>query len=112
MQILKNNKILVQNARFINPVKGLMFSRKLKNNQAVVLDVKNYSGAIHMLFVFFSIDVVWLDENYKVIDIKKNVKPFNLYVEPKSKPRYIIESNPNSFDFKIGDKLTFNQKKD
>lgn len=112
MKILKNEKVLVQNAKFVSASKGLMFSKKLKDNQAVVLDVKNYSGAIHMWFVFFSIDVIWVDENLKVIDIKHNVKPFTFYLKPKSKPRYIIELNSGSSSFKLGDIVKFGQKKD
>nr|MBA4405030.1 hypothetical protein [Nanoarchaeum sp.] len=107
MKILKNNKVLVQNAKFVNPGKGLMFSKKLKANQAVVLDVRKYSGAIHMWFVFFSIDVIWLDEKFKVIDVKHNVKPFTCYLKPKSKPRYVIELNSGSFNFEVGDIIKF-----
>ena len=103
MKILKNNKVLVQNAKFVSASKGLMFSKKLKDNQAVVLDVKNYSDVIlHMWFVFFSIDVVWVDEKLKVIDLKHNVKPFTFYLKPKSKPRYIIELNSGNSVFKLG----------
>jgi uncharacterized membrane protein (UPF0127 family) len=43
-----------------------------------------------MLFVFYSINVLFLDSNKKVIDIKKRLRPFTFY-SPKKKAKYIIE---------------------
>ena len=43
-----------------------------------------------MFFVFYKIDVLYLDENKKVIEIKKNFKPFSSYT-PKNKAKYVIE---------------------
>lgn len=107
MKILRKKEILFSKAKFVNPSKGLMFCKKLKNNEAVVLDVKNYSGAIHMWFVFFSINVVWLNESFEVIDFKKNIKPFTVYVKPRIRPRYIIEYTNSNLSFERGDKLLF-----
>ena len=61
-----------------------------------------------MFFVFFPIDVLFLDEDKKVVEIKKKFEPFTLY-NPKNKAKYVIElpqgavKNTNT---KIGDKVS------
>mgnify|MGYP001606223245 FL=1 len=82
-----------------------MFSRRLKNNECLIL---NNSSSIHMLFVFQSIDVVWLDKNKKVIDKKENVKPFNFLIKPRIKSCYVIELPLRKAKlFKLGNKVDF-----
>jgi uncharacterized protein len=66
---------------------GLMFSKKKK---LVFIFNKEKILSIHNIFVFFSIDVLFLDSNMKVVEIKRNFKPFSFYV-PKAKAKYIIE---------------------
>ncbi len=64
---------------------------------------------LHMLFVFFPIDVLFLDKNKKVAEIKENFKPFSFY-NPKNKARYIIELPFNTIKnsgTKSGDKISF-----
>ncbi len=43
-----------------------------------------------MCFVFFPIDVIYLDKNKKVIEMKQNFKPWTFY-NPRKKSKYIIE---------------------
>ncbi len=82
-----------------------MFSRKLKDKECLILE---NASDIHMLFVFQSIDVVWLDKNKKVIDIKENVKPFTSLIRPKIKAYYVIElSLKKAKLFKLGNKVDF-----
>ena len=45
---------------------------------------------IHMFFVFFPIDVVWLDKKKRVIYSKRKLLPFSLTNIDKSS-KYIIE---------------------
>ncbi|MFH1210115.1 MAG: DUF192 domain-containing protein [archaeon] len=66
---------------------------------------------IHMFFVFFPIDVVWLNKNKKVVDIRRNVKPFILWIKPKNKAKYIIELPKGvSKHIKIGNKIEIKRK--
>jgi len=66
-----------------------MFSRK--KNLVFVLDKESRINAtIHMFFVFFSIDVYWLDKNKNIVDYRKNIKPFTIAI-PKKKAKYIVE---------------------
>jgi len=43
-----------------------------------------------MCFVFFPIDVAFLDSKQRVVEIKENFRPFTLY-NPKRKAKYVIE---------------------
>ena len=93
---------------------GLMFSRKLQENESVLLDISRESrlgASVHMLFVFFPIDVVWLDNEMKVVDIAKNLLPFTPFRMPRRKARYILEMTSGSTEEKeirIGDLMKLN----
>ena len=64
-----------------------------------------------MLFVFFPIDVIWLDSKRVVVDKRENIKPFTLLIKPRKSAKYIIEMPyGSSKNIKIKDKLEFNYK--
>lgn len=67
---------------------GLMFSIKPKT--LVFFFDKEQICPLHMFFVFYPIDVLFLNEKMVVVDQKENFKPFTLYM-PKKKSKYIIE---------------------
>ena len=78
---------------FWKKFRGLMFSKP--KNLIFVLNRETRFGAIvHMFFVFYSIDIYWLDKNKKVIDKRINFKPFRIAV-PKSKAKYVVELKRN-----------------
>ena len=54
-----------------------MFSRKI-DKPLIFLFSKEKRVSIHMFFVFFPIDVIYLNKNKEVIYIKENAKPFTL----------------------------------
>ena len=65
--------------------------------------------SLHMFFVFFPIDILYLDKNKIVVEKKENFRPFTMYT-PKNKAQYVIELPENSIkEIKIGDCLTFDQ---
>ena len=80
---------------------GLMFSRK--KNLLFVLG-KEQRVPLHNFFVFYPINLVFLDKNKKVIEIKKNFKPFTLYTS-KKKASYLLET-PFEVEFKVGDNFS------
>lgn len=58
----------------------------------------------------FPIDVIWLDENYRVVNIIQNVQPdsFPKIFEPSKSAKYILEVNAGFArrnDIKAGDDL-------
>lgn len=92
---------------FLSRLKGLMFTRKLEDDEALVLVSKEeslISSSIHTLFVFYPINVLWLDKNFNVVDKRLNIKPFTLSIIPKKAAKYIIEFNGNKA-IDLNDKL-------
>jgi len=85
--------------------RGLMFSGK-KDLLFVFPSERKIS--LHMFFVFFAIDVYVLDNDKKVVEIRKNFKPFCFY-NSKKKGRYVLEiaKQRGKVRFAVGDKLEF-----
>ena len=81
---------------------GLMF--KPKTNLLMILPEET-KACLHMFFVFYPIDVLVLDKNKKIVQIKRNFEPFTFWNSDK-KGRYIIELAFSS-EYKEGDKLEF-----
>lgn len=93
----------------LGTIKGLMFSKKLKSSHSVLLKFpKEKIYPIHMLFVFFPIDAVWINSKHQIVHIKRNIKPFTPHINPKTKANYILETNKNATkNLKLKHKLTF-----
>ncbi len=82
---------------------GLMFSKK----KTIVLEFKKEKIIpLHMLFVFYPIDVLFLNKNKEIVEIKTNLKPFAFYT-PKNKAKYIVEMPKSEKKFKIGNLCQF-----
>ena len=68
---------------------GLMLSKE----QDIALIFKFHKEkviSLHMLFVFYPIDVLFLNKNKIVVDKKENFKPFTFY-KSRKKSMYAIE---------------------
>lgn len=86
---------------------GLMFSKKISPLVFVFNEEKIIP--LHMFFVFYPIDVLFLNKKKVVVEIKKNFKPFSFYT-PKKRSMYIIElpqGTINKTKTEIGDKISF-----
>jgi len=101
------NKILAKKVYFCKGILsksiGLMFSKK---KSLVFVNEKEKLVPLHMCFVFYPIDVLFLDKEKKVIEIKKNFKPFTFF-NPKHKAKYVIELPYGFKGSKVGDKIEF-----
>lgn len=102
--IAKNAK-LCKNA--FSKFLGLMFS---KGEKALIFTFeKEKINPLHMIFVFHPIDILFLNKNKIIIEIKKNFAPFSFY-NPKNKAKYIIELPKNSVKStrsELGDQIEF-----
>ena len=87
---------------------GLMFSQN--KNKTLIFRFKNERFVdLHMFFVFYPIDVLFVDKNKIVVDKKENFKPFRFY-KSKKKAMYAIELKEGIIKetkTKIGDKIEF-----
>jgi len=76
-----------------------------------IFDNESLHG-IWMKDMNFAIDILWIDEGYKVVDIKKDAKPES-YPEvfiPEVPSKYVLEVNAGFLeenDIEIGDKIIF-----
>lgn len=86
---------------YISRLRGLMLSPRrdlvFKFNKPGVK-----AASIHMMFMTYPIDLVWTDEEMKVVDVKWGVKPFNPFkpstwriYAPKKPAAYLIELGLN-----------------
>ncbi len=115
MKIKYNNKILADKIKYctntFSRTKGLRFSKPLKEKQALILVAEKESiteTMIDMLFVFFPIDVLWLDKNKRVVDMRRSVKPFTFLIMPKRPAKYVVELKEGmANNINLGDELKF-----
>ena len=109
---LTKHVVISKNVKFCNSIFskaiGLMFSRK-SDKSSVFTFKKEKIVPLHMLFVFYSIDVLFLNQDKKIVEMKENFRPFSFYT-PKSRAMYVIEMPENSirrFKISLNDKLEF-----
>ena len=69
---LKEIEILIADS-FFSRFAGLMFRKKLPAATGLFLAPCN---SVHMCFMRFAIDVVYLDKEFNIIKVEKNLKPW------------------------------------
>lgn len=87
---------------------GLMFSKK-QDNALIFKFNKGHKISLHMLFVFYPIDVLFLDKDKIVVDKKENFRPFT-FCKSGKKAMYAIElvdGGIKKTGTRIGDKIEF-----
>ncbi len=77
---------------FLSRAKGLMLARKPRTLVITAPDQSIESTSIHMWFMLFPIDVIWLDSRLKVVDTFKSAKPWSLRIfRPELSAKYVVE---------------------
>ena len=71
--------------------RGLMFKRAEANKVYLFQFQKKRSGSFHMFFVPKAIDIVFLDDGWVVVDLKKGFKPWTIY-KPKREYSRVLEA--------------------
>lgn len=76
---LRNNAVLADKAQradtFLKRLVGLLNRKSLDEGEALILQPSN---CIHMFFMRFSIDVLFLDKNDKIVVMLSSFRPFSL----------------------------------
>jgi uncharacterized membrane protein (UPF0127 family) len=97
---------------FLCRLRGLTFRRRLRDDEGLLLVGRreNYADtAIHMLFVFFSIAVVWLDKSGRVVDVRL-AHPFRPLYISRAPARDILEGPPVLLErVQIGERLVIRE---
>lgn len=91
--------------------KGLSNTESLAKDGGMlfIFDDPDYYG-IWMKDMNYPIDIIWVDENFEVVDFQENASPDsypNSFI-PKSEAQYILEVNSGlieSRDIQLGDRL-------
>jgi uncharacterized protein len=99
---------------FFGRFRGLMLSRRM---DVVLATAKEgvLESTIHMMYMLYPIDVIWADKDMKVVDVKKDVPPFNplrprtwAMHKPAAPAKYVIEIAMGDVGAtERGDKLEF-----
>jgi uncharacterized protein len=110
----ESGRILLDRARwclsFGSKLRGFTFRRRLPPGDGLVLvetSDSRLSTAIHMLFVFFDLGVIWVNNAGQVVDVRV-ARPWRLAYVPRAPARYVIESDPAIVEtIRIGDHIRF-----
>ena len=87
---------------FFKRFKGLMGK---KNFDYIMVFTNLTDSSIHTMFMRFEIDIYFVDKNGVIFD-KVTLRPWK-FNKPKKQAKYIIETEKNKLNLKIGDKLDF-----
>ena len=81
MKIINSTKqtILSENAQMADTpfsrIKGLLGRAALERGEALVI---THCRSIHMFFMKFAIDAIFVDRKHRVVGIVENIKPFRM----------------------------------
>lgn len=97
---------------FFCHLKGLMLTPHLDDDQGLLFVTGSESkvnSTIHMFFMLFSIAVIWMDKDGRVVD-KQLAKPWRPAYVPRLPAQYYLEANTTVFDrVNVGDRLRFDE---
>ena len=95
MPLYLEGKVIVKKLKFaknfFERLIGLMFKKNV--DYALIFYLQKESrinAAIHTMFMFMQIDVLFLNDKKRIVDIKQKMKPWSFYI-PKRKAKYIVE---------------------
>jgi len=121
MKIINKTKniVLSENCEmadsFLKRLLGLMFSGKFRD---ILIKAKRESveyASIHMMFMNYPIDVVWINSSHVVVDVAGSIPPLSLadrktwrLYKPKKRAQYVLEiSVKRPAETEVGDEIEF-----
>jgi len=86
---------------FAKKMFGLMYRKDLGKDKGMLFTMGRESregASIWMMNMNFSIDIIWLDRDFRVVDIKADAKPCKSMwgcetYSPREKVKYVLEVN-------------------
>lgn len=95
---------------FFCQLRGLMFRSRISREEGLLLVGRRDSrldSSIHMLFISFSLAIVWINSQMKVVD-KVLARPWRPAYFSKQPAKYALEIHPERWgDFEVGDTVKF-----
>ncbi|MEE8403577.1 MAG: DUF192 domain-containing protein [Candidatus Hydrothermarchaeaceae archaeon] len=97
-------------SNFFGRAMGLMFRRRLEKGGGLLIEFSSIlkSRSIHSFFMRFTIDLIFVDADMSVVDMK-TLAPWKIY-SAKGDCRWVLEVNEGVIgekEIKVGDELTF-----
>lgn len=95
---------------FWSRLRGLMFRRGFEEGEALLFrfpEPKKFR--IHTFFVFFSIDLIYLDGDFEVLELEEDLSSWGAY-NPDVRASYLVELPAGEIErlgVKVGDSLEF-----
>ena len=76
---------------FWGRLRGLMFRHKFPRGGAMLFKFqKPGRHSVHMFFVRFPIDLIYLNSDFRVVELRARLKPWRVY-RPKTAASYLVE---------------------
>jgi uncharacterized membrane protein (UPF0127 family) len=95
---------------FLCRLRGLMFRSSLASDQGLLLVERGdsrFDTAIHMLFVFMDLAVIWINSEMVVVDTVL-ARAWRPAYAPRQPAKYILEIHPDRLkEFQVGDLVAF-----
>lgn len=83
---------------------GLMFKKKDLNRIFLFYYYEKEPLIIHTFFVFHKLDIIFVDKNFKILEIRRNVKPFTPVIAgPKEAQHFLEVASDVNFKAQVGD---------
>jgi uncharacterized membrane protein (UPF0127 family) len=89
---------------FFTRLRGLMFRRRLAPDEALWLRPCN---GVHTFWMFFAIDVIFLDRDLRIVKLVENLRPFRV-TRPHLAARSVVELPARTISragLQVGDQL-------
>ncbi|MBE2199239.1 MAG: DUF192 domain-containing protein [Anaerolinea sp.] len=114
VRVKGDGRVLLARAKwcdgFGSKLRGFTWRRRLDVGDGLVLVEKRdgrVNTSIHMLFVFFDLGVIWVNDAGQVVD-KTLAQPWRLSYAPQAPARYVIEGHPDLLaQVQVGDVVEF-----
>lgn len=96
---------------FIERLKGLLGRVDMCDRAAMIIE---HCGSVHTIGMRFAIDLIFLDREWRVVALKRNVPPGRWMVSGGLRARRVVESRAGALDsgrLKFGSQLEFRGQK-
>ena len=85
---------------------GLMFRKTQEKPLVLELPYESrLNASIHCLFMRMPIDVLFLDEEKRVVDKATNVRPWTFNVTPRKAAKFVVEFPAGDAEAEIGEQV-------
>lgn len=96
--ITKENEVVLENVviadRFFSRLKGLMGKNTIEDEEGLLIRPCN---SIHTFFMKFNLDIAFIDNNFMVLEIYRDLAP-NKLSKIYKKSKFVIESKTGSLN--------------